>query len=485
MASRKESKPRLTGPGIPFEIGEEEVFGERMQVIKKRRGLLVGLACLWLLATGCAGFRAMNSPLETFHPELGYGKEDAQRRGGEVLLVLAFSGGGTRAAALSYGVLEELRETVVVVGGEQRRLLDEVDVISSVSGGSFTSAYYGLYGDRIFEDFEERFLRRNVQKQLLLQLLRPKNWFRMMRTFFSRTELAIEYYDQKIFDKATFADLAAAQGPLIQINATDLSVGNRFTFVQRQFDMICSDLSTLRLARAVAASSAVPVVFPALTLKNYAGTCGYARPPWLDEALQDRRGAPRRFYNARIMQGYLDAGKRRYIHLVDGGISDNLGVRTFLDTLITAGGAWNTLRWVGLEQPRHIVFIVVNAEVNPDQGIDLLASTPSVRAIVSSVSGVQIHRYNFETLALLRTSMEQWAKEFPPDERGRRVQFHLVELAFDFLEDPEERHFFNNLPTSFNLPDETVDRLRDVGHRLLRESEDFQRLIALLRPPAP
>jgi NTE family protein len=117
---------------------------------------LLGLICLWLLSTGCAGFRAANSPLEAFDAGLGYGKEDARRRQGDVLLALAFSGGGTRAAALSYGVLEELRDTDVVVGGERKRLLDEVDVISSVSGGSFTSTYYGLYGDRIFEDPEER-----------------------------------------------------------------------------------------------------------------------------------------------------------------------------------------------------------------------------------------------------------------------------------------------------------------------------------------
>jgi NTE family protein len=78
-------------------------------------------------------------------------------------LLVSFSGGGTRASALAYGVLQELRDTQVGVGGERERLLDEIDVITSVSGGSFTSAYYGLYGDRIFEDFEERFLRRNVQ----------------------------------------------------------------------------------------------------------------------------------------------------------------------------------------------------------------------------------------------------------------------------------------------------------------------------------
>jgi hypothetical protein len=45
-------------------------------------------------------------------------------------------------------------------------------------------------------------------------------------------------------------------------------------------------------------------------------------------------------------------------------------------------------------------------------------------------------------------------------------------------------HRYNYLPTSFNLPDGTVDRLRDAARRLLRESEDYQRLLALLRPPS-
>ncbi|MFZ3138013.1 MAG: patatin-like phospholipase family protein [Thermodesulfovibrionales bacterium] len=77
-----------------------------------------------------------------------------------MLLFVTFSGGGTRAAALSYGVLEELSKTEVVIDGKKRRLLDEIDAISSVSGGSFTAAYYGLFGDRIFEDFESRVLKK-------------------------------------------------------------------------------------------------------------------------------------------------------------------------------------------------------------------------------------------------------------------------------------------------------------------------------------
>ena len=82
------------------------------------------------------------------------------------LFVLSFSGGGTRAAAFSYGVLEELRRTEVVVDGQHRRLIDEVDTITGVSGGSFTALAYALYGDRLFSEYEERFLKRNVQGAL-------------------------------------------------------------------------------------------------------------------------------------------------------------------------------------------------------------------------------------------------------------------------------------------------------------------------------
>ena len=77
------------------------------------------------------------------------------------------AGGGTRAAAFSYGVMQELAATRIAVGGKEQRLLDEVDVVSGVSGGSFPAAYYALYGDRIFTEFEPLFLRKDVEGALL------------------------------------------------------------------------------------------------------------------------------------------------------------------------------------------------------------------------------------------------------------------------------------------------------------------------------
>ncbi len=170
-------------------------------------------------------------------------------RSGELLLALTFSGGGTRAAAFAFGALQELAATRVKLGGQERRLFDEIDLISSVSGGSFTAAYLGLRGEKIFDDFEEVFLRRNIQASLVLELLRPVNWLRMFRI--DRSQLAARYYDRAIFEGASFADLRRPDAPQVVINATDLATASRFPFNPFSFGLICSDLDSYPVALAV------------------------------------------------------------------------------------------------------------------------------------------------------------------------------------------------------------------------------------------
>ena len=95
----------------------------------------------------------------------------------ENLVILAFSGGGTRAAAFAYGVLEALRPMVVVgPKGNRARLLDEVDLVTGVSGGRFTALAFGLYGDHLFDTYETSFLKRNVQGELIARVLNPLHW---------------------------------------------------------------------------------------------------------------------------------------------------------------------------------------------------------------------------------------------------------------------------------------------------------------------
>ena len=148
--------------------------------------------------TGLITNAPIDAPLPTHERKITTGMEG--QRVDTAFFYVAMSGGGTRAAAFSYGVLQELRDTTFQRDGREIRLIDEIDYISSVSGGSFTAAYYALFGDRMFEDYETVFLRQNVQKTLIGSILNPFNWLRALFTGFNRTETAIDYYDRNIFE---------------------------------------------------------------------------------------------------------------------------------------------------------------------------------------------------------------------------------------------------------------------------------------------
>src|SRR5690349_18524813 len=116
-----------------------------------------------VLLGGCAHWPATPRLEQAGAPGYRIGEAIRPGQSDDLLVVLAISGGGTRAAALGYGVLEELRRTEVTVNGVKRRLLDEVDVISAVSGGTFPAAYYALRGEKTFEEFEAKVLSRNFE----------------------------------------------------------------------------------------------------------------------------------------------------------------------------------------------------------------------------------------------------------------------------------------------------------------------------------
>ena len=454
------------------------------------RRMLIGV-CLVLLALGGCAHYPVNAKLEKYDPDYGYKGKNIRdpERPDNVLLLLTFSGGGTRAAAFSYGVLETLRDTEVTVKGKKYPMVDEVDAISGVSGGSFTAAYYGLFGDRIFEDFERKFLKENIQFAFGSRILfNPYNWARLFSPYFDRSDLVAEYYDKYIFEGATFADMMKKKGPMIFVNATDMIYGTRIAFTQDFFDILCSDLSTFPVARACAASSAVPILLTPITVKNYAGTCGYKMPKPLEEALQARNLPNRQFDLANNLVPLLDAQKTPYVHLVDGGVADNLGLRALLERVIATGDAYNSIKNAGLESVHKIVFVVVNAETQIDPKVNLLGSIPGFGAMLDSYSSIAIQRYNVETIALLRESFSRWAEEIrkgrcPPGQISKEpgscgdVEFYLVEVKFDALHDEAERTYFKRLPTSFKLEPEQVDKLRDAARRIMTESQEFQRLL--------
>jgi NTE family protein len=427
---------------------------------------------------GCTSYGVVqNQPLKAQQPAAVYSlasfAERQGRRSKELSVVLAFSGGGTRAAALSYGVLLELRDTRVRIDGQDKRMLDVIGLISLVSGGSFTSAYYGLYGDHVFVDFEARFLRRDVEGALVRGLLDPLRWLSSR----GRTEMAVDYYRRALFGDATFADLMQRDGPLLLINTSDLGRGVRFSFVQEYFDLLCSDLSSFPLARAVTASSAVPVLFDPVVVENFAG-CGRGKPEWLILARARQPSDP----NLRMVTeddiSYADHVGHRYAHFVDGGITDNLGLRALLETVEVFGGAKATLQDLKLPVPRQLVVISVNAAADTRQGIDATVRQPSIEQTLNAVTNIQRYRYNTDTLQDTQQSLVRWAAELSTPQQP--VEPYFVRLSFQDVPDLPLRHFLNEIPTSLALSGEQVDRLIAVGRELLRHNPEYQRLLASL-----
>ena len=413
------------------------------------------------------------------------------------MVILAFSGGGTRAAAFSYGVLEFLRRTEIIrTSGEKIRLLDAVGVITGVSGGSFTALAYGLYGDRLFAEYEQRFLKRDVQGEIIARAFNPVYWTKLSAPNWGRSELAADLYDEILFNGATYADLGRGKGPLVLASATDVSTGARMVFDQDVFDALCSNLDELRLSRAAAASSAVPVVLSAVTLNDYGGTCHYVVPRALQflsgPELPPRTAArARREIEERL--AFADGSNRPYLHLVDGGVADNVGMRSVLATLESMEALHRAGVPTLLDRVRRIVVFVVNSVSTPRTHWDESESPPGAISLLLQSSGVPIEHYSYESVESLRDKAAHWqslkrlrnSPEFAGsrnptiagDLDGPDVDIVAIDVSFSALQDKAEFEYLNGLPTSFVLPDEAVDRLRAAAGTIIMASPEFQPLL--------
>ena len=455
------------------------------------------LALLFLLG-GCAT-RPINAPITRIDVDRGYTFQNRQKhfKGQDNLVILAFSGGGTRAAAFSYGVLEFLqRSEVTLPNGAKARLIDAVDVITGVSGGSFTALAYGLYGDKLFADYEQRFLKRNVQGEIISRAFSPKFWGPLSSTGWGRSELAAQLYDEILFDGATFGDLNRGTGPFIIASATDLSTGNRLSFTQNAFDVLCSDLDSVPLSRAAAASSAVPVVLSPVTINNYGGTCNYAVPPWAKRFIDSAnppRPASRAIRGLRDAESYLDSSKRPYIHLVDGGVSDNVGMRGVLDALAFLEALHNEGVPTPLDRVKRIIVFVVNSVSSPPTNWDETEAAPGTLDVLMKSAGTPIDHFSYEAVELLKDIAARWQTTMEIRNlagcsegkssalcaaiRAPAAEVYAIDVSFAALKDKEELAYLNRQPTTFVLPDEAVDRLRAAAGTIILASPEFQRLL--------
>jgi predicted acylesterase/phospholipase RssA len=196
-------------------------------------------------------------------------------------LALAISGGGSRAANFGAAVMLELQE---------RKLLQQVDLISGVSGGTLPTVYYSL-GEKA-GPFTEPALRKamgfDFQGSWIWRWLLPQNIFRYWFSDFTRSDIMVQVFNNELYHDATFKDLQ--RHPKILLNSTVHNDHTRFTFTDERFAKLHSALAYYPVANAVNASSAFPGAFQDVTLEWY-------------------------------------MTPRQYVHLFDGGPIDNLGVQ--------------------------------------------------------------------------------------------------------------------------------------------------------------
>ena len=302
-------------------------------------------------------------------------------------VAVAISGGGSRAAVFSAAVLFEL---------ERYGLLQQVDVMSSVSGGSFTSAFYALSCDRgdncpATVEGPPRFVWEPKTVFPLLELNYIRRWFgnwfwphnivRFWFTHFDRTDIMAKTLSDNLFDRSLtgnegfrFHDLNP-QRPNLLINATNFTSQPEaaadvtqpkanlydFTFSKDEFQALRSDLDQFPIAYAVMASATFPGVFNYVTLRDFS------------------------------------AARKEYVHLFDGGTYDNLGLTSL----------WTVLENIvrnpkGRQAPKIIVLIDAftpvegrdRSDPDPRKMVDYVIDTNFLDAYDTLMAGLRMEKIN-------------------------------------------------------------------------------------------
>ena len=435
-----------------------------------------------LAACASTAHYPVNPASVEYNPSKEYrlGNLDRGDTSDSLALVMAFSGGGTRAAALAHGVLEEMAETPIEWEGKKHALINEIDSISAVSGGSITAAHYALRQERHFEEFPKQFLYHNFQQSIIDRIFSFRILSDLASATFGRIEIMAEKLDWYLYQGATYGDLLKQKKkPHIVINATDMSSGAHFPFTQDQFDIICGDLSAIPLARAVSASAAVPVVFSPLTLKNYASTCHRPAhdilehpPAGLNQRQQQR---------LKELRSYRDDTNRPYLHLVDGGLVDNIGIWGGFDSAVFSGNMLQMVRDTGLEDVKKALIIIVAAETDPSLDSDRSPNVPSIKRVAQAFADIPINQISRESMILFRETISKLQKDISAAKK-QPIDFYLVEVSLRDIADPAERERYMRIPTTLYLPAKDVDDLRKLGRGMLRASPEMQRF---LRDTAP
>ena len=453
------------------------------------------LFCLTLLA-GCAAWnKPINQPLQGENPALVEVTSESIGAG-ELYVGLAFSGGGMRASAFAYGMLEELRSTATLTG-TPNGILDNVRLVSGVSGGSVTAAQFGLYGPAGMTGYRENYLITNAEKYMANSVLNPLTLVKGLAGGANGRNTFARYLDETLYKHATFGDLRARSRIKTWINATDMANNTPFLFSPETFDALCSDLSKMPISEAVAASAAFPLVFTPVVLQAHQGDCDYKEPDWLTAARNNPEATAAMKAQGRALESYGKPDEVKFVKLLDGGITDNFGTTGLAVERARAQAPYAPMTPEEAVRMKRMLFLIANAGVEADYGWTQKIAGPSGVGLGMSIATASMSAATRSGYDAMRGELRQWESELvewrcalPASAvkrlRGSTAGWDCADLklfvgqaSFEAVS-PAMRAKLNKVPTRLKLKTDEVDLVIEAGRLATRSTPEFNGFLASL-----
>jgi NTE family protein len=469
------------------------------------RGRFLAVICV-LLAGGCAGTHVENTPLQA-------GEGNPERRSVDPaspdrpVIMMTFSGGGSRAAALAESVLREMSQTSYAGTDGPHVLTEDVKLISSVSGGSVTAAWFGLHRapghwDGELDGLRSDFLTQDNMAALELDAVNPITWFGLVTGRITRIEAEEALFNTRLYHDATLAALNQSGKPYIVLNTTDISGEQTFAMAPRQFDDVCSKYDAMPVATAVASSAAFPILLTPVGFQDYSDGCqGRLRngewikidlsnpyTPYLNLAeYKDAR------YSNDLRHGPNPYRRIDYLYFLDGGLADNLGTQSLRAALIATYDDAQILRAINDGKIRRLVVIVVNARSDPPNKLYQQPQQPGLVGQIQAVASVPIdaNTANSETaLSALLSELAQAAAGAGNQAKFGGMQIYGITVDYDQIpaDTPAHvalRNMAKDVPTSWTLTPPQLQVTEEAGRFLLRRHPCYRALLADLRAAQP
>lgn len=469
--------------------------------MRKLKGIsLSGWAVIAVLVlTGCAITNTPINAARTNGKNAPIAQVDSNKlKDDSLFIALAFSGGGMRASAFSYGMLEALKS----VGQSKSNpdgLLSHVRLVTGVSGGSVTAAYFGYRGPAAVNGFREKFLIQDAEKYMANSPINPITIVRGISGGANGRKTFGRFLDESLFHGATFGDLARKSNIITWINAADVANQTSFLFSAETFDALCSDLSKLPLSEAVTASAAFPLVFSPIVLEAHTESCNYREPDWLTSARHNPEATASMKSYGRVLESYADPEQVKYVKLLDGGITDNFGTTAFSIARAKAQNEYGPLTAEQAVRLTRLLFLVANAgtesELGWTQKIKGPGGMPLAMSIVnSSMSSATRTAYDAMVLTLEKWQIEvvEYRCALPLAEvkklRGtldgwdcENLKMFVSEVSFDGLS-KEMRVDLNKIPTRLKLDTAQVDLAIKAGLISTKQNPEFRGFLRSIEP---